>query len=100
MTTPDDPSLSRRNWLGIATTSVIAASVGAVVATEFGKKSAPAPPNNNDLGARIYNIRDFGATGDGKTLDTGAVQAAIDACTQDQGGTVLVPAGVFVVGTI
>jgi polygalacturonase len=34
------------------------------------------------------------------SLDTAAVQAAIDACHQDQGGTVLVPAGVFVIGTI
>ncbi len=39
------------------------------------------------LGARIYNIRDFGAKGDGSTLDTAAVQAAIDACNKDQGGT-------------
>ena len=50
-------------------------------------------------GVRTYNIRDFGAKGDGQTLDTAAIQAAIDACTNDQGGTVLVPAGVFVVGT-
>ncbi|HUB67821.1 MAG TPA: glycosyl hydrolase family 28 protein [Candidatus Methylacidiphilales bacterium] len=102
MTTPDDPSLSRRNWLGIATTSVIAASVGAVAATEFGQKAtpAPAPPNNNGLGARVYNIRDFGAKGDGKAPDTAALQAAIDACAKDQGGTVLVPAGVFLIGTV
>ncbi|MGC1186725.1 MAG: glycosyl hydrolase family 28 protein, partial [Candidatus Acidiferrales bacterium] len=56
--------------------------------------------NGNDLGARVYNIRDFGAKGDGATLDTAAVQAAIDACTRDQGGTVLVPAGVFAIGTV
>jgi hypothetical protein len=51
-------------------------------------------------GTRIYNVVDFGAKGDGKTLDTAAVQAAIDACNKDQGGTVLVPAGVFVIGTV
>jgi len=53
-----------------------------------------------DLGARVYNIRTFGATGDGKAIDTAALQAAIDACTRDGGGTVLVPAGVFQIGTV
>jgi len=51
-------------------------------------------------GTRVYNIVDFGAKGDGTTLDTAAVQAAIDACHRDQGGTVLVPAGAFVIGTV
>src|SRR5438093_9983823 len=52
------------------------------------------------LGANVYNVRDFGAKGDGATLDTRAVQAAIDACTRDRGGVVLVPAGDFVIGTV
>jgi len=60
---------------------------------------ARSSPENN-LGARVYNIRDFGAKGDGTTLDSAAVQAAIDACHKDHGGTVLVPAGVFVIGTV
>jgi hypothetical protein len=47
-----------------------------------------------------YNIRDFGAKGDGKTLDTPAVQAAIDACHREGGGTVVVPDGTFLIGTI
>ena len=53
----------------------------------------------NDLGARVYNIRDFGAKGDGNAIDTAALQAAIDACARDGGGTVLVPAGTFQIGT-
>jgi hypothetical protein len=51
-------------------------------------------------GARVFNIVDFGAQGDGHSLCTQAVQKAIDACHQDRGGTVLVPAGVFVIGTV
>jgi hypothetical protein len=47
-----------------------------------------------------FNVRDFGAAGDGKQLDTGAIQAAIDACTQARGGIVTIPAGDFLVGTI
>src|SRR5581483_12367400 len=59
-----------------------------------------APLNADAPGARLYNVRDHGAKGDGKTLDTTAVQAAIDACAKDRGGTVLIPAGDFLVGTI
>jgi hypothetical protein len=51
-------------------------------------------------GARVYSIVDYGAKGDGKTLDTRALQSAIDACTASRGGVVLVPAGMFVIGTV
>ena len=63
----------------------------------------PRPPQDNGKsrsGARTFNIRDFGAKGDGQTLDTQAVQAAIDACSNDKGGRVLVPAGTFLIGTV
>lgn len=46
-----------------------------------------------------YNVHDYGAVGDGTTLNTQAIQAAIDAAAV-QGGTVVVPAGVFLTGTI
>lgn len=55
---------------------------------------------NEDLGARVYNIRTYGAKGDRTSIDTASVQAAIDACAQDGGGTVLVPAGTFMIGTV
>lgn len=47
-----------------------------------------------------FDIRDFGAVGDGKTGNTAAIQAAIDACAVAGGGRVVVPAGVFVSGAI
>jgi len=47
-----------------------------------------------------YDIRRFGAVGDGHTLNTGAIQSAIDACSADGGGTVSVAQGRYVTGTI
>ena len=40
-----------------------------------------------------YNITDFGAVGDGKTDDAPAIQKAIDNCSENGGGTVLIPPG-------
>jgi polygalacturonase len=48
----------------------------------------------------VYNIRDFGAVGDGATMDTQAIQKAIDTCSGAGGGTVLLPAGSYLSGTI
>ena len=42
-----------------------------------------------------FNIRDFGAKGDGVTDDAAAIQAAINACTP--GDTLLVPAGTYLI---
>ncbi|MFC1761197.1 glycoside hydrolase family 28 protein [Planctomycetota bacterium] len=50
--------------------------------------------------AKVFNVKTFGAIGDGKTLSTKAIQAAIDACTQVGGGTVRVPNGEYVSGTL
>lgn len=43
---------------------------------------------------KIFNVRDLGAAGDGKTFDTVAIQKALDAC-EKSGGTVLFPAGTY-----
>ena len=48
----------------------------------------------------FFNVRDYGAVGDGAMLDTRALQAAINAAAQTGGGTVLVPAGKYVSGAI
>jgi polygalacturonase len=42
-----------------------------------------------------YNIRDFGAKGDGKTLDTDAINKAIETAAGKGGGTVFFPAGTY-----
>ena len=48
----------------------------------------------------IFNIVDFGAIRDGKTLNTDAIQEAIDACTRAGGGQVYVPPGIYLTGTV
>ena len=48
----------------------------------------------------IVNIKDFGAVGDGKTLNTAAIQKAIDYCYENGGGQVLVENGTYMFGTI
>jgi hypothetical protein len=50
--------------------------------------------------SQSYNIKDFGAIADGKTINTTAMQQAIDKCNSNGGGTVSVPSGIFVTGTV
>ncbi|MES2332174.1 MAG: glycoside hydrolase family 28 protein [Bacteroidota bacterium] len=45
--------------------------------------------------AHIINIKDFGAIGDGKTLNTKAINDAIEAAVKQGGGTVFFPAGSY-----
>ena len=52
------------------------------------------------LYANSYNVRDYGAKGDGKVLDHTAINKAIDACTAGGGGQVVVPAGTYLCGSI
>lgn len=50
--------------------------------------------------ATVFNVRAFGAKGDGATKDTAAIQAAIDAANANGGGTVEFPVGVYLSGSI
>ncbi len=47
-----------------------------------------------------FNVRDFGATGDGVTKDTRAFQQALDTCAVAGGGEVVVPAGTYLIGSV
>ena len=47
-----------------------------------------------------YNILNFGAKSDGKTVNTKLIQEAIDKCSAEGGGTVIVPAGIYITGMI
>ena len=54
----------------------------------------------SEPGSRRYLITENGAVGDCKTLNTKAIQKAIDRCSADGGGTLVVPEGTFITGSI
>lgn len=59
--------------------------------------------NNGNLFAQAgkeYLITNYGAIGDGKTLNTAAIQKAIDVATKNGGGKIIVPKGIYLTGTI
>jgi hypothetical protein len=49
---------------------------------------------------KTFNVKDYGAVGDGQTLNTGAIEKAIAACNSAGGGTVLIPPGLWLTGPI
>jgi polygalacturonase len=52
------------------------------------------------LHATDFNIKDFGAAGDGVTMNTASIQKAIDECHKSGGGKVVFPAGKYLSGTV
>jgi hypothetical protein len=67
--------------------------------------SAPAleaamPEGRKDLGGIFFEPRFYGAKGDGKSLDSKAINAAIDGCHQAGGGIVYLRPGIYLSGTI
>ena len=89
------PANTRRSFLKLAGQGLLAAPVAAsaighvAAAPAPTARPAPTPPKPKIT----LNIRDFGATGDGTTKDTTAIQQALDRCWVLGGGEVLVPAG-------
>jgi len=51
-------------------------------------------------GPHSFSVRDYGATGDGATLDTTAINQALEACARVGGGQVLLPPGRYLSGTV
>ncbi len=44
---------------------------------------------------KVFDVRQFGAKGDGKAVDTAAIQRALDECGKAGGGTVRFPEGTY-----
>jgi len=83
----------RRDFLKLATIGLAGAVGSTVVATGAHADVAAAIPAAGT--SSIYDVRRFGATGDGKTIDSDAINKAIEAAAEAGGGTVLFPAGTY-----
>lgn len=82
--------LNRRNFV-IGTASAGLASLA------LAQLPAPARKPVPDRGRSLRNVREFGARGDGRNDDRAAIQAAIDLIARSGGGTVVLPAGIYLV---
>jgi polygalacturonase len=79
----------RRDFLRIGSYGVAAAAVPAIPFVASGQENVPASPG-------MFDVRKYGAAGDGKTLDTDAVNRAIEAASAAGGGMVVFSPGTYV----
>ena len=77
--------MHRRDLLKISPLA-LASTIGYTAAAQ-----GPAPAG----GAAIYDVHRFGAAGDGKTVDSPAINKAIQAVAAAGGGTLVLPAGTY-----
>jgi len=95
--------MERRSFLKAAAQTLAAAPVlSALSACDMTRHAAQAatPPAAPALAKVSLNVRDLGATGDGKTKDTLAIQLTIERCSVFGGGEVVVPAGDYLTGAL
>src|SRR3712207_225556 len=89
--------MMKKYRLGLATAVTLALSVcllifgDAFAVSSAQRRAARAQPNT----AAVYGVRAYGARGDGRTVDTPAVNRAIEAAAAAGGGTVHFPAGTY-----
>jgi polygalacturonase len=84
-----DPHLARRG--------IMKTALAVPLLSRASAQQATSPPSKPRL---TLNVRDFGATGDGASKDTSALQQSIDRCSVLGGGEVLVPAGNYLTGAL
>ena len=81
---------ARRDLLRLSSMGLAASAVTSIPALAARKPAAPA------LSPMLFDVRTFGATGDGKTVDSPAINKAIEAAAAAGGGTVFFPGGNYI----
>jgi len=87
----------RRTFLKKTVAGVTALSAESFVQGGLSVAYAHESADNNPA---IFNIRNYGARGDGKFINTQAINKAVEACSHAGGGKVVVPSGTYLTGTI
>ena len=85
----------RRKLLKMAGLGIVGSSLSLLDTTTASAQGARGIPANASGKPLFFDVRSFGATGDGKTIDSPAINAAIEAASAAGGGTIVVPAGVY-----
>jgi alpha-L-rhamnosidase len=77
---------------------------GSVITNPTNSETQPIVSSKGEKGnknsIKRYDISQYGAVGDGKTLNSKAIQATIDKCALNGGGTVVIPKGEFLSGAL
>jgi len=92
-----DTNPFRREFLKSAGTGIIGITAGALVTPGAHASPLPLPEEERRT---AFDVRAFGATGNGTTLDTNAINSAIEAASAAGGGTVRVPPGTYLTYSI
>lgn len=103
-------SLKRRDFLKRAAQCSLAAPIVALTPSFAEAQERPKIANTPGAAHKLVtasakltvtlNVKDYGATGDGKTKDTVAIQQTIERCSVFGGGEVVVPAGNYLTGAL
>jgi polygalacturonase len=81
---------ARRDLLRLSSMGLAASAVSALPSLAAAKKTA-----SPSLSPLVFDVRTYGATGDGKTIDSPAINKAIEAAEAAGGGTVIFPPGTY-----
>jgi polygalacturonase len=93
--------LLRRDFLRVGSLGFAGAAIPATAAAASRPATNPVQGSATpQVAPTQWDVRAYGATGDGKTLDTAAINRAIDAAASQGGGLVLFPPGVYLTFSI